>query len=465
MDVTYSRTQFAGKIPPVETPAETDYQILCKKENIEDAKLLAQLSADCVSSYRWADDTFQAAMADRKGRSARTFVARRGSFWWRPFALIAMPLNYIIIVCSFVFLLELPVMLAAVVFCFAFDVPLLPWLTSIVFYYSAIVMAGFAIVAAFIGLVVAGCTAVLPALASARAFGCVAENSSTVTLVFCGSNDLDNLTINALVWPWYGPLRHAGFLRAWRHIRGDVEDWLRTALPEGGEIVLTGHSLGGALAQIAAYELPDQCDNRNYDIRHVVSFGSSRIGGMKMRKRYENCSTKPELHSRTRHITHATDAVPRLPPPLFYKHVGEGFTLSSAGDLYPGGAAPLYEEFLEISKAVSAVWSGQSADAVMFLHTTSGRPLSHDALEFLKLAERFSPSKWVSPVAAPLATLLFLMLAAYLYYIRSFTQGFSHHKRKLYRDALAVRLIKMNPNPDPSRPVHDFNRQTDFGAV
>ena len=182
------------------------------------------------------------------------------------------------------------------------------------------------------GVLVAAVLLFFPSRASGRAFGFVEPGTNSATLIFCGSTFPDNFLINACVWLHPGPLRHFGFHRAWDHIKPEVDEWLAGALPKDGEIVLAGHSLGGALAEIAAYDLCDQ-----YNIKAVVAFGSSRIGGPQMRLNYKKRRDHRGefLQPRTWHITHANDGIPRLPPTAAFKHVGEGYLLSSDGGLRP----------------------------------------------------------------------------------------------------------------------------------
>jgi pimeloyl-ACP methyl ester carboxylesterase len=450
MQVDKSRITDTSESLPVRTPLrwipEGADDGLSPQEKAEDGKLLAQLSADCVESYFWTEETFQAEIAKRKGRSVRTFHAQRGSFWWRPFALVFLPVNYAVIACVFVLLGELLVLeIATFVSMFTATFPY--WFVDYL-YSSATVLYYTACTAGYFGLWIAIFMALFPRLASARGFGYVAENGSTAMLIFCGSKFSDNLTINALVWPWYKPFRHAGFQRAWSHIRGEVVEWLETALPDGGEIILTGHSLGGALAQIAAYELPDLVAKEaadRYRIRNVVSFGSSRIGGREMRKLYMYSAAKPDLPTRTRHITHANDAVPRLPPPLFYKHVGRGVIVYPDGDLVERNAEPLWRSFWKISKGVQKIWKGRTVEQVLDHHGTLAPKAYSETAEFLKLAKFFSFFRGLpSPGAAPLATALFYVVAAHLFYFRAFKTGFGDHRRRYYRDTLAARLIEIN---------------------
>src|SRR5664279_3853796 len=64
-------------------------------------------------------------------------------------------------------------------------------------------------------------------------------------------------------------------------------------------------------------------------VRRGVSFGSSRIGGRRMRREYN----ATPLYGGTIHLTHDDDAIPRLPPALLFKQVGRRFALSRDGTL------------------------------------------------------------------------------------------------------------------------------------
>jgi tetratricopeptide (TPR) repeat protein len=67
------------------------------------------------------------------------------------------------------------------------------------------------------------------------------------------------------------PRRHRGFDSCWQALRRQIRDWLATQTPR--ELILTGHSLGGAMAQLAAVELAAE-----WPIRAVVCFGAPLVG-------------------------------------------------------------------------------------------------------------------------------------------------------------------------------------------
>ena len=101
---------------------------------------------------------------------------------------------------------------------------------------------------------------------------------------------------------------HAGFLEAWNAVSRQVR--VKTA---GRRVTLTGHSLGGAMATLAAIEMGPQ-------VEAVVTFGSPRVGDAEFRAgysmqvphttRYVNCldpvALIPGLIMGWRHVCPAT---------------------------------------------------------------------------------------------------------------------------------------------------------------
>ncbi|OPB37243.1 extracellular lipase-like protein [Trichoderma guizhouense] len=149
-----------------------------------------------------------------------------------------------------------------------------------------------------------------------------------IILSFRGSNNLRNF-ITDVVFGFTdcsladGCEVHDGFNDAWNEVASAATDALtqaRAANPSF-EIVSTGHSLGGAVATLAASVLRTQ----GFAI-DVYTFGSPRVGN----DVYANFVTsQPGSEFR---VTHFDDPVPRLPPIIFdYRHVSPEFWLS-AGD-------------------------------------------------------------------------------------------------------------------------------------
>jgi predicted lipase len=79
-------------------------------------------------------------------------------------------------------------------------------------------------------------------------------------------------------------LVHAGFNEGWRHVAQPVCDTVTRLFASGRykRLVIAGHSLGGALATLAAVGILDTCfptadQLAALDLR-VVTFGSPRVG-------------------------------------------------------------------------------------------------------------------------------------------------------------------------------------------
>lgn len=84
--------------------------------------------------------------------------------------------------------------------------------------------------------------------------------------------------------PWYcsfhAPRIHNGFLQAYSSLKGDIHTYFeecdRNGSLKGSNIILTGHSLGGALATICGYDLFNFQENHGASIS-IVTFGAPRV--------------------------------------------------------------------------------------------------------------------------------------------------------------------------------------------
>jgi triacylglycerol lipase len=114
---------------------------------------------------------------------------------------------------------------------------------------------------------------------------------------------------------------HPGF----RDALAAVWTQLQAAVPslDGGRLFVAGHSLGGALAVLAAFRLQDEA---NITADAVYTFGLPRVGGTKFGTGYELA-----LGARTFRLVDGYDPVPAVPPTLLgFRHVGR--RLSCAHD-------------------------------------------------------------------------------------------------------------------------------------
>ncbi len=186
------------------------------------------------------------------------------------------------------------------------------------------------------------------AAASGQAAGCVryyvATTEETVIVAFRGTRVLkwdiepkitdavrgviEDVCIDANCigssWAGHG-IVHRGFQSAWQSLSQDLESTLRelTDTKPRRSVWFTGHSLGGALATLAASQWPHAAG--------LCTFGSPAVGD----EMFASHFCVPAFR-----FVHGHDVVPRLPPQLptgvagAYRHVGRLKYLCHEGRLH-----------------------------------------------------------------------------------------------------------------------------------
>lgn len=117
---------------------------------------------------------------------------------------------------------------------------------------------------------------------------------------------------------------HLGFKTAWQEVDEAVLEAVATARKQHPDfrIVVTGHSLGGAVATIAAGELRAASFPAD-----LVTYGSPRVGN----EQYVKFIT--DQPGKEYRITHDDDIVPRVPPALLgYRHTSPEYWLNGANE-------------------------------------------------------------------------------------------------------------------------------------
>lgn len=103
--------------------------------------------------------------------------------------------------------------------------------------------------------------------------------------------------------PWEGPgWVHWGFWRAESALWPNIARWLSEHRPQ--EVVVTGHSLGAAMATVTAARLPEA---------RLVTFGSPRVGTRGLARAF--------AAGRVRRYVDCCDGVTRVPPPWGFVHL------------------------------------------------------------------------------------------------------------------------------------------------
>ncbi|HVZ06967.1 lipase family protein [Rhodopila sp.] len=158
-------------------------------------------------------------------------------------------------------------------------------------------------------------------------FGYVARAGDAAVIAFAGTEP-DNL----LNWAHDLDIRPSangitsGFSAAYAAVRQDVHP----ALPPAGPIYLAGHSLGGAIAVTAAYDLAtDPSGAWLPRIAGVYTMGMPRAGTALFADAYDAL-----LGDRTYRLVLGEDLVTRVPPaasPFDFRHVGHALACPHGG--------------------------------------------------------------------------------------------------------------------------------------
>lgn len=165
--------------------------------------------------------------------------------------------------------------------------------------------------------------------------GLVLSDSSRVVVAFPGTDDCVDalLDIMAMKTRMAGGRVHSGFLRAYMCLQHQLHAAMMLVNPSKGKpVTLCGHSLGGAMALLAAMDLHQW----RYNVDTVVAYGSPMVGdkewdsnlkiaGICVRS-YRNCG----------------DAIPTLPPFMGYRDIPGGILLESGQPPVEGYSNPLF---------------------------------------------------------------------------------------------------------------------------
>ncbi len=156
--------------------------------------------------------------------------------------------------------------------------------------------------------------------------GFMAAAPGVTMVVFRGTESVGdwvtNLTLTKADWQPFGRV-HAGFLGAYASVRKQVEAFV--GRQGAGQLWIGGHSLGAALASIAAAELDSQ-----KRVTCVCTFGQPRIGDTAVAQAFAS-----RLSGRFRRFVNDDDIVTWLPP--LFTHVGRLVWFDGAGEIIEEG--------------------------------------------------------------------------------------------------------------------------------
>jgi triacylglycerol lipase len=160
-------------------------------------------------------------------------------------------------------------------------------------------------------------------------FGLVARTGSQLLLGFRGTSEVQHwlTNLNAVQVPGFGGAVHAGFATAMLSVADKADNLIRLLQKPGDTLWITGHSLGGALATLAAKFFADFVPT----LGGVFTFGQPRVGNNVFFDNY------PTAFTLSRFVNNR-DVVPHMPPRIagfftYYKHVGKFHGFDKNGKL------------------------------------------------------------------------------------------------------------------------------------
>ena len=131
---------------------------------------------------------------------------------------------------------------------------------------------------------------------------------------------------------------HTGFFLAWaiieKSVLAQIHRWQKDSIENGTTLpplYITGHSLGGALATMAAAALSDN----GIEVAGVYTFGQPRVGDRTFAQQLNQ-----HTDGKVFRFVNNNDIVPHVPPPFsiwnptrFYGHVGIAKYLDACGNI------------------------------------------------------------------------------------------------------------------------------------
>ena len=118
---------------------------------------------------------------------------------------------------------------------------------------------------------------------------------------------------------------HLGFLRALNAVWKDIKKVLKREQESSKPLFVTGHSLGGALANLAVAWIINE---RLIKTNGLYTYGQPRVGDKEFADKFDSV-----FKSRTFRFQNNEDAVPLVPWASGYKHVGHCMYFDTFGNL------------------------------------------------------------------------------------------------------------------------------------
>lgn len=149
--------------------------------------------------------------------------------------------------------------------------------------------------------------------ATLETFGFIIESDASIIIAFRGTSSqadtISDLIARQIPYPWFanGGNTHLGFTEIYAKARLQIIQALAKCDPNK-RLIITGHSLGGALATLCALDL---AYNTQFAPPIVYTYGAPRIGDPAFAEAYNQ---KIPFNHR---IVIESDLIPLIPPPIY----------------------------------------------------------------------------------------------------------------------------------------------------
>lgn len=151
---------------------------------------------------------------------------------------------------------------------------------------------------------------------------------------------------------------HRGFKNALDYIHADILLWMRDHVATNNKIVITGHSLGGAMANIFTSRL---VATGLYPDITLYTYGSPRTGSVEWAKQFDDINAY--------RIVNNNDIVCAVPPFGAYSHVGQTKYLDYYGKIHD--ITTPFQRLLDRVRSILKAWSKGQVFTTIYDHLTS----------------------------------------------------------------------------------------------
>jgi tetratricopeptide (TPR) repeat protein len=283
----------------------------------------------------------------------------------------------------------------------------------------------------------------------------------TAFIAFRGTHNRRNHLSNFNTFPTGSPPRHRGFVKCWTNLRTQVENWLLQHKPL--VVVLTGHSLGAAIAQLGAYELAAQ----GYRVASVICFGAPIVGWQSFAAEYNKSpiagTSALTLKDVTTNYVFRSDLVPYLQFSGKFRQIGRTLSIDGQGFrsnddlpwlvdamnstqrrlLGPTGNNPEFEgRSAPLGTKKSENFTTSSA---AFLDAAVTRPPNVDLQSLIDKARPFARPIVNANVHAQMVVLALAALLTAVFSIKYFRRDFRYHSKDGYGRAMSERVSRWHP--------------------